>query len=172
MELPAFCARTRGAKSKICNGRNRMPAATISHPALGALTFDPLIKCYASRRTFDNREVSFHIAPDGDPEIPGAFDGSLRRASAVCANLPQLVRRGKEFAAENLLELKNEAWIDEEEEPVTAEQFMQLMTLEGFSCESDGTVIFYFEDGDLFWGHCIEVRMDASDCFDYAEISG
>lgn len=33
-------------------------------------------------------------------------------------------------------------------------------------------VTFYYQNGDLFWGHTIELRLDAADNFIHADIPG
>jgi hypothetical protein len=46
------------------------------------------------------------------------------------------------------------------------------MRLEAITFESGGSVTFYHNDGDLFWGHCIEIGMTAADEFNHADIPG
>ena len=71
-------------------------------------------------------------------------------------------RRVRDFAADKLLELANQ-WAqeggEEEEEPqeVTREDFMSRMELDAVQVYEDGAFDFWFNDGDLFWGHSIHV---------------
>ena len=66
-------------------------------------------------------------------------------------------KRILDYAAKSLLELKNDAWIDSEDECVTAEEFIARMTLREISIEKPDKIIFWFDDGDLFHGHTIHV---------------
>ena len=72
-------------------------------------------------------------------------------------------QRVRAFAAEQLLELANdweqESAGNEEREPeeITAEQFMERMELDAVQIYGDGAFEFWFNDGDLFWGHAIHV---------------
>ena len=70
-------------------------------------------------------------------------------------------RRIRSFAAGKLLELANQ-WAQEdgeEESPreVTQEDFMSRMELDAVQIYEDGAFDFWFNDGDLFWGHAIHV---------------
>ena len=70
-------------------------------------------------------------------------------------------RRVRDFAADKLLELANQ-WAQEEGEEespqeVTQEDFMSRMELDAVQVYEDGAFDFWFNDGDLFWGHSIHV---------------
>ena len=69
--------------------------------------------------------------------------------------------RIRSFAADKLLELANQ-WAQEEGEEespqeVTQEDFMSRMELDAVQVYEDGAFDFWFNDGDLFWGHSIHV---------------
>ena len=71
-----------------------------------------------------------------------------------------------------LLELKNDAWLDEDESEVSAEEFIARMELSSVSIHADGGFEFWFDDGDLFWGHSIMVSGNIQDGLDDAGIHG
>jgi len=50
--------------------------------------------------------------------------------------------------------------------------FAKRMTLESISINTDGPVSLYYQDGDLFWGHTIVVRMGADHAFKDADVAG
>ncbi|MCU0542188.1 MAG: DUF2262 domain-containing protein [Oscillatoriaceae cyanobacterium Prado104] len=52
----------------------------------------------------------------------------------------------------------------------TPKQFKSCMLLESIAISPDGNLQFYYNDGDLFWGHCIAVTMDSSDRFIDADL--
>ncbi len=66
-------------------------------------------------------------------------------------------KRVKEFAAERLLELKNDSWLEDEQEELSREDFMSHMKLQEISVEESGDFGLWHDDGDLFFGHTILV---------------
>lgn len=81
------------------------------------------------------------------------------------------------FAAQKLLSLANDWAQDagaEDEEPaeVTREQFMERMELESIQVDGDGGFEFWFNDGDLFWGHSIHVTGSLSQGPSHAQMEG
>ena len=72
-------------------------------------------------------------------------------------------QRVRSFAAQQLLSLANQWEQDtaenEEREPeeITREQFMERMELDAVQMSQTGDFEFWFNDGDLFWGHAIRV---------------
>ena len=66
----------------------------------------------------------------------------MERAREVIANSAGYADGAREYAVAKLLSLKNEHWLDEDEEPVTPEQFKQRMSLESVVFYPDGEVTF------------------------------
>lgn len=77
-----------------------------------------------------------------------------------------------DFAVEQLLSLKNDVWLNEDESPLTAEEFKSRMTLELISIDPNGEFTFWHDDGDLFWGHSIEISGSLKDGLQRADIPG
>ncbi|MGL6312412.1 DUF2262 domain-containing protein [Vibrio sp. WXL103] len=77
-----------------------------------------------------------------------------------------------DFAAEELLELKNDAWLEEGEPEVTKDQFIEKMKLESITVYPDGEFEFWHHDGDLFWGHSIQVSGSLTEGLISADILG
>ncbi|ELZ08397.1 hypothetical protein C479_13698 [Halovivax asiaticus JCM 14624] len=63
----------------------------------------------------------------------------------------------QEYAIDELLELKNVAWTESDEDTVTAEEFKHRMELKTVSIERDDGFTFWHYDNDLFFGHRIKV---------------
>lgn len=97
------------------------------------------------------------------------MDRDENRADAVLT--AQALMAGQEkwdgsiraFAAEKLVDLANQWAVGSEEETreppeeVTAEQFMERMELESIQVYGNGSFEFWFNDGDMFWGHSIHI---------------
>ena len=71
-----------------------------------------------------------------------------------------------------MLDTANDWLGDADEEPITAEQFADRITLSELAFRNDGSIEAYYDDGDIFWGHCIIVRMDKNGNIEDAEIAG
>ncbi len=110
--------------------------------------------------------VKVEVGEDGDAKI------ALERAKAIFANFDHYAEAAKTHAVDQLLTLKNDSWLDEDEDPVNPNRFKARMILEELFFSRDGDVIFYHDDGDLFWGHAIEIGMNGADIFDHADIPG
>lgn len=73
-------------------------------------------------------------------------------------NLPAAI----DFCTSKLLTLKNETWLDEDEDeqPLSAEAFAERVEWRSVVAYSEGSFTLYFDDNDLFWGHSIIVEVD------------
>lgn len=66
----------------------------------------------------------------------------------------------KGFAADRLLKLYNDNWLDEEIGKVDRAEFMLRLTKPAIHLYDElGVAVVYFEDGGLFAGHWIEVSI-------------
>jgi hypothetical protein len=90
---------------------------------------------------------------------------SLPKARQIASELERYTTEAKVFAAKGMLGLKNETWADEDDDGnsvlVTTEQFMERMTLESVSVDESSST-FWFNDGELFFGHVIAVEHDGT----------
>ena len=71
-----------------------------------------------------------------------------------------------------MLSLKNETWLEEDEEPLTKERFAEIITLKSIAAYSDGSLTLYFDDNDIFWGHSIVVNVKKNHVLHDASIAG
>ncbi|WP_051038951.1 DUF2262 domain-containing protein [Chamaesiphon minutus] len=141
----------------------------IECPELGVLRYEEDYDWYKGKFKIQQSDISIQLSTDAENSVTSA----LTRATNLVGELENYAQLAKEYAAQGLLQVKNETWIDDEdEEPLTPEQFQQRMTLESICIDSDGEVSFYHNDGDLFWGHCILVTMNSENRFIEAEIAG
>lgn len=71
-------------------------------------------------------------------------------------------RRFKDKIVEDLLELKNDSWLAEEEKPLTEKEFIEKVELQSVTMDGDGDFEVWFHDGDIFWGHsiCLDGNLD------------
>jgi hypothetical protein len=144
-----------------------MKYLNIECPGVGTLRYEQESDWYEGKLKIQQLEIAIRLSTDEANSVASA----LKRATNLVGDLEHHAQLAKEYAAEGLLKIKNETWIDDEE-PLTPAQFQQRMILESIWIDSDGEVSFYHNDGDLFWGHCILVTMDSENNFIGAEIAG
>lgn len=96
----------------------------------------------------------------------------LEAATRLFSEQARWHHRVREYAVEQLLPLKNDTWLDEDEEAMSADEFLSKMSLESICVDESGDLTFWHNDGDLFWGHAIEIRGDLSDGLTDADIPG
>ena len=49
---------------------------------------------------------------------------------------------------------------------------MDRMELDDICVNSDGSITLYYDDGDMFWGHAIEVDVEDDGTYSDANIAG
>lgn len=136
------------------------PARVHDHPVLGTLAFDPLLGWWRTRSTVPlggSDQVVLTLSVYGDPDLPaGRFDeaaGVLRRLD------PRALRRS---VAEYYLDLYNDTWCqDDDDEDLDHEGFCARIRPTSVDFDEEGGVEIYFDDGGLFLGHTIVMRLDA-----------
>lgn len=126
---------------------------TVEDAFFGTVTFDRALNGWEKQVEWNGTTVHLYLSPGED----GDLQALLRLAEALWEDAAGWERRLREFAVEELIELKNDTWLDENEEEVTPEQFYARMTLESIALEPGGGFEFTYADGDLFWGHVIQV---------------
>lgn len=86
-------------------------------------------------------------------------------ANSVCNWLNKNLNKVKLYASAELLPVKNDEWLEEDEDLVTEDIFTETIELSSVMIFSDGSFEVYFNDNDLFWGHSIKV--DINDQYDF-----
>ncbi|MBH8565501.1 DUF2262 domain-containing protein [Nostoc sp. CENA67] len=145
-----------------------MNLPNIKHEILGELRYDTKFDWYESQVVFYETQLSISLSIEDNDKI----ESILTRASSVVRHLKNYAKNAEEYAVKKLLELKNKTWLYEDETFLTSEEFKNRIILEGLVFSPDGEVEFYYNDGNLFFGHCILITMDKDNCFIDASISG
>lgn len=147
---------------------------TYSDSIFGTLTFDRQFNWYTGKVMWNGKSVTLDLSVDG----PENIEPSLQVARALWEDQVTWDSRISDYAVQELLQLKNEDWLgdeDDDEEPeeeVTPEQFKDRMRLESISISSDGEFEFWHDDGELFFGHSILVSGNLTDGPEDAGIHG
>ena len=78
----------------------------------------------------------------------------------------------KDYATAELLDLKNEEWMDVDEEPLTKSEFKAGLTVSEILLFAGGSFQLFLDDNDMFWGHHIVIDVDETGAFSGATIAG
>ncbi|QUH28503.1 DUF2262 domain-containing protein [Vallitalea guaymasensis] len=78
----------------------------------------------------------------------------------------------KKFASKELISLKNDSWLEDDEKEMSELEFQSSMSLESLVLYTDDSYTFWYNDGDLFGGHVIIVEGNLDDGLLRAEIAG
>jgi hypothetical protein len=135
---------------------------------LGRLAYDERLSRYTGEVLFQGQSAAFHLESGEN----GGFAPSLKRAKEFFHDFAAHVQNALDYAVAQLLDLKNESWLDEGEERLTPDGFKEKMRLETVVFGALGEVTFYYGDGGLFWGRWIEIYINAQGEFEDADISG
>lgn len=98
-----------------------------------------------------------------------SIDKPLKTAESMFADQLAWKRRIDAYAVQKL---KENVWLEEDEEPPTTDQFVARLKLESITFLSEDEFEFWHDDGNLFWGHSIQVSGNLKDGPTSAEIHG
>lgn len=140
----------------------------ISDPDLGELTLNRSVDWYEGQITWMGQEIRISVSLDED----GSPDGALDTARELLTSMATWATNVNEYAVQKLLDLKNETWLDENESPLSAADFIQRMALGSITVYPGGDFEFWHDDGELFWGHSILVSGSLSEGLKDADIPG
>lgn len=140
----------------------------ISDPVFGDFTLHRSLDLFRGEATWARKPVELDLSADEHAEA----ERCLGVARALWDDQPSWTSRIADYAVAQLLELKNESWLDEGEPPATPESFKSRMNLESVTVYPDGAFEFWHDDGDLFWGHAIMVSGSLAEGPTDVEISG
>jgi hypothetical protein len=135
---------------------------------LGRLTLDRRVDTWGGTSIWCGKEV--RVALDAGDDVE--FAAALKVAHTLWKDQELWTERVNQCALLKLLPLKNESWLDDDEEPVSPVQFLERMTLEEISVSPEEDITFWHNDGDLFWGHAIQVMGNLADGLTDADIPG
>ena len=141
------------------------------HPVLGPVQYQAHYGgCYSGMLVLDGDPARFDLWETDATE-------ARRRLDALVVRMPDLntqIRAAKVHSALHLLDLKNNTWTEEDGSEVTRDQFVARLRLVhlDFRPQAEGQIDLTFDDGDLFFGHVIQVSVDADGGLSPAQIAG
>jgi len=139
---------------------------TINDEEFGSLTWrEDLDNWSGIVELADRIRVKLYIESSEGKDI--SITTETRQAFKTVAESAEKMRQK---ACDELLSIYNRSW--NEGEPIDAETFMNLLSLESIRLYPDGSTEIYFDDGGLFWGHTVIVSLSKDGDFYDAEIAG
>lgn len=135
---------------------------------LGKFTLDRSVDWFERQAVWMGNQISLSFDNGSREEMGQACE----TARQLFANQADWDRRIRAYAAAQLLELKNDCWLDEDEPEFTDEDFISRLRLESLQVDPDGEFEFWFDDGDIFWGHSVHVCGTLEDGPNDAQMEG
>ena len=140
----------------------------INDAKLGRLEYDNRVRWYSATLNTPHGDIKIYIDAQQEPDLTLA----ISHARQLATSLPIYEALAKEYAVEDLLVLKNESWLEDGEDPLDPQSFKSRMTLTSAVVSADGEICLYHDDGDLFWGHTIQVGIGSQRQKLYTDIPG
>lgn len=141
---------------------------TISDDVLGELVLDRRFGSFTGSIDWAGQQIGIDLQCES-PEKP---DSAIAAFKELLNELDDWDEKVNSLATDKLLGLKNDSWLEEGESEITAADFRSRMSLQTISIDFSGEFSFWFNDGDLFWGHAITVSGNMSDGPRFADIAG
>jgi len=133
----------------------------------GICTLDKRVNWFHAEAPWNGSKIKVWFEADWE-----ALPATLRVAHELWKDAAEWHHRILDCAVSGLLGLKNDTWLDEDEEPISADEFKRRMAIEVVNIDKDGGFSFQFGDDDMFFGHSIMVSGTLGDGPTEANIAG
>lgn len=141
---------------------------TIDDDVLGTLTFESDTQLYNGSLDVGGRAIDVHVSSRRCDDVRSLVD----TVSSHATHIEELARNAISYAATTLVDVKNRGWLQEDEPPISSEQFERRLTLRALTAYAGKGVDLWFADDGLFWGHDVAVRVDFDGQFVDADLVG
>ena len=139
---------------------------------LGELTLDKDLDMFEGEVLWRGEQICVSLEVDAADEDTWA--GARRAMKVMLAEQDRWDRDMRASAARELTELACE-WresADEEVPEITEESFAQRIELRSIAMDADGSFSAYFDDDDMFFGHCVTAYGTLTDGVTAANMEG
>ena len=139
---------------------------------LGELTLDKDLDMFEGEVLWRGEQICVSLEVDAANE--DTWTDARRAMKAMLADQERWDRDMRAFAARELTELACE-WresADEEVPEITEESFAQRIELRTIAMDADGSFSAYFDDDDMFFGHCVTAYGTLTDGVTAANMEG
>mgnify|MGYP001789229751 CR=1 FL=1 len=149
----------------------RRPVVVVDE-VLGELTLDKDLDMFEGEVLWRGEQICVSLEVDAANEDTWA--DARRAMKTMLADQERWDRDMRAFAARELTELACE-WresADEEVPEITEESFAQRIELRTIAMDADGSFSAYFDDDDMFFGHCVTAYGTLTDGVTAANMEG
>jgi hypothetical protein len=120
---------------------------------IGTLKLNKSKNTFIGKAKWTDKKVELVFSVDHNGEI----EQGLIVAKTLWNSQDEWDSKIKSFASKELLGLKNESWLDIGEKKLTSSQFKDRLTVKSVLFYEEGSFEFFFDDGELFGGHSVQV---------------
>lgn len=139
---------------------------------LGEFKLDREFSVYEGYIDWNGAKAKIFLETDDDSD---SAKSAMEALWKLVEDLEEKDSRYRKHAAQELTSLANE-WLEEsdEEEPeeITEEVFAERMEISEVSVSPDGSLSLFYDDDYMFWGHVIEIMVEADGEITTVGISG
>lgn len=135
-------------------------------PKLGTFTLDRRLDRFNGEVVWNGQRVRLGLGESA------AVADRIETARRLLRAQKTWKKRIEARAVQELLPIKNDNWLGDDETEFTPAQFISAMRLEAITISEGGHFEFWYDDGKLFWGHTISVSGTLDDGPIYAEFMG
>jgi hypothetical protein len=139
---------------------------TLEDPTFGIFTLDRRVDQFTAEVVWEETRISLNLSESAQAE------DALKTAHTLWEDRVGWNRRVRDYAVQELLSDKYDAWLSDDEAKLTPDEFKARMALDSITVYPDGSFDFWYDDGDLFWGHSIQIIGNLSKGPTSAGISG
>lgn len=125
----------------------------IEDSVLGMLSLNKSTGSFTGKTDWLGRQVDIAVIVDENGDV----SDSLRTAKGLLGDVAHWAAKASNYAADKLLENKNNNWLGERELPVSREDFIGRMRLRSITAYPEGKFELWHDDGEMFGGHSILV---------------
>lgn len=139
---------------------------------LGELSLDKDLDTFEGGVSWRGEDIDISLEVDSSSE--DTWTAAVRAMKQMMTDQDRWDRDMRAFAARELTELACD-WresADEEVPEITEESFAQRIELTSIAMDPDGSFSAYFEDDDMFFGHCVVVYGSLTDGVASAVMAG
>ena len=144
----------------------------VTDEVLGELTLDKDLDMFEGEVLWRGKQICLSLEVDAADEDTWA--DARQAMKTMLADQERWDRDMRAFAARELTELACE-WresADEEVPEITEESFAQRIELRTIAMDADGSFSAYFDDDDMFFGHCVTAFGTLTDGVTAANMEG
>jgi len=142
----------------------------IKDPVLGMLQFSAALDGmdeYQTKVVLDGRRITLDLYTDGSGDLKPCID----RARRIVAGYAAIKAKIRTYVRTKVFPNYNETWRPDKK-PITLDQFLNRLKLVTVTTHPTPEATFWFDSGNLFLGHGLQLRMTERNRFVSHDLPG